>query len=87
MPIQALKYTFLEVDFEDIKNTIKDNPYKTAAGVGLAGLTAKHMSHTKKKKQGKEQNKYQDYEEPADDLSIALGSSLKKRESKHDCIT
>ena len=76
MDIDALKYKLLEIDLEDIKTTIGDNPYKTAAGVGIAGLTAKQIQQNKKEKKGKNTNPNQSYSEPAEDVTMALGSSL-----------
>ena len=79
MGIDALKYKLLEVDLEDIKTTIGDNPYKTAAGVGIAGLTAKQIRQNKKEKKGEATNPNQSYGEPAEDIAMALGSSLHGR--------
>ena len=75
MGINALKYKLLEVDLEDIKTTIGDNLYKTAAGLGIAGLTAKQIKQNKKEKKGNTTNPNQSYSEPAEEISIALGSS------------
>jgi len=74
--INALKYKLLEVDLEDIKTTINNNPYRILTGIGVAGLTAKQIQQNKREKQGKSVNKHQNYEEPADHLSIALANNL-----------
>ena len=76
MDINALKYKLLEVDLEDIKTTISNNPYRVLSSIGIAGLTAKQIQQNKREKQGKSVNKHQNYEEPADDLSITLANNL-----------